>query len=65
MLWDRTRRECFDDEGFMAGHLPGKNKRLPPIALGLRSLNGIQDMDGAARDLYHHNGMGRWRIADR
>ena len=32
--------------------------------MGLRSLDGIQDMDGAAGDLYHHNSMGRWRMAE-
>src|SRR5215471_15739220 len=48
----------------MPSHLPSKDERLAPIALGLRSLDGIQNMDGAARDLYHHNGMGRWRMAE-
>ena len=31
---------------------------------GLRSLDEIQDMDGAAGDLYHHNSMGRWRMTE-
>ena len=64
MLWGRTRRGRFYDEGFMPGHLPRKDERLVSMALGLRPLDGIQTMDGAARDPYHHNGMGRWRIAE-
>jgi len=48
----------------MPSHLPGEDKRLAPIALGLRSLDGIEDMHGAACDLYHHNGMRRWRMAE-
>ena len=46
----------------MPSHLPGEDKRLAPITLGLRSLDGIQDMHGAARDLYHHDGIdaGGW-----
>lgn len=63
-LWGRTRRRRLHDEGFMPSHLPGEDKRLAPIALGLRSLDGIQDMHGAARDLYHHDGMRRWRMAE-
>jgi hypothetical protein len=54
----------FHDKGFAPCHLPGKGERLAPRALGLRSLDGIQDMDGAAGDLYHHNSMGRWRMAE-
>src|SRR2546423_1776057 len=45
-------------------HRPGEDNRLAPIALGLRSLDGIEDMHGAACDLYHHNGMRRWRMAE-
>ena len=48
----------------MPSHLPGEDKRLTPITLGLRSLDGIQDMHGAARDLYHHDGMRRWQMAE-
>ena len=48
----------------MPSHLLGKDKRFAPMALGLRSLDGIQDMDGAARDLDHHNGVGCWRMAE-
>jgi hypothetical protein len=64
MLWGGTRRGRFHHEGFAPCHLPGKDERLAPIALGLRSLNGIQDMDGAAGDLYHHNSMGRWWMTE-
>src|SRR5712691_11656783 len=64
MLWGRTRRRRFHDEGFMPSHLPGEDERLAPIALGLRSLDWIEDMHSAARDLYHHDGMGRWRMAE-
>jgi hypothetical protein len=46
------------------GHLPGKDERLAPIVLGRRSLERIQDMHGAAGNLHHHNGMGRWWMAE-
>ena len=54
----------FYDEGFAPCQLPGKDERLAPITLGLRSLDGIQDMDSTAGDLYHHNGMGGWQMAE-
>ena len=52
------------DKGLAPCHLPGEYERLTPIALGLRPLAGSQGMDGAACDLHHHNGMGRWRMAE-
>ena len=64
MLWGRTRRGSFHDEGFMPSHLPGEDERLAPITLGLRSLDGIRHMNGAARDLHYHDGMGRRWIAE-
>jgi hypothetical protein len=64
MLWGRTRRGSFHDEGFMPSHLRGEDERLAPITLGLRSLDGIQHMNGAARDLHYHNGMRRRRMAE-
>ncbi len=57
------RRWRFHDKSFVPRHLPSEDERLAPIALGLWSLNGIQDMHSTARDLYHHDGMGRWRMA--
>jgi hypothetical protein len=54
----------FHDKSFVPCHLPGKDERLVPIALVLRSREGIQDVHGTAGDLYHHDSMGRWRMAE-